>query len=106
MCLGMGVARGRVDERGRKTRIKLEFRVEQTQSFAVRLPASMLMIPGQAAPIEGIPVESLGRLAPAPFISTFSRCRGHRPHSSPGYWVLQIEEVADPAVNPICPDMR
>src|ERR1700716_3898230 len=60
---------------------------------------------GQTAQIEGIGVETLGRLALGPLdLGFFHRWRD-RPDNALSHLVLQIEDVAEPTINPVRPKM-
>src|SRR3982074_2307133 len=60
---------------------------------------------GQTAQIEGIGVETLVRLALGTLdLGFFHRWRD-RPDNALGHLVLQTEDVAEPAIKPVCPKM-
>src|SRR5262245_23163596 len=90
---------------GRKIRVEVDRAVEQAQCVVVRLAACKLIKPTQTAQIEGIGVETLGRLALGTLdLGVFYRWRD-RPDHALGHLVLQIEDVADPSIKPVCPKM-
>src|ERR1041384_4689647 len=90
---------------GGKIWVELDRAVEQAQCLFVRLPACNLIKPVRTAQIEGIGVETLGRLALGTLdLGFFHRWRD-RPDNPLGHLGLQIEDVAEPAIEPVCPKM-
>src|SRR5229473_5898414 len=89
----------------RKIRVELDRAVEQAQCLFVRLPVTKLIKPCQTAQIEGIGVETLGRLALGTLdLGFFQRWRD-RPDNAFSHLVLQIEDVAETTIEPFCPKM-
>jgi hypothetical protein len=85
--------------------VELDRAVEQPQRLVVRLPVNKQMRPGQTAQIEGIGIETLGRLALGTLdLGFFNRWRD-RPDNALSHLVLQTEDVAEPAIKPVRPKM-
>src|SRR6478672_5902941 len=90
---------------GGKIWIEFDRAVEQAQRLVVRLPVTKLIKPGQTAQIEGIGVETRGRLALGALDLGFFHRRRDRPDNALSHLVLQIEDVAETAIKPISPKM-
>src|SRR6266480_7462137 len=101
----MDVAIGCTAVGGRKIRVELDRAVEQAQCLVIRLPTSKLIKPVRTAQIEGIGVETLGRLALGTLDFGFFHRWRDRPDNALSHLVLQIEDVAETTIKPVCPKM-
>ncbi len=69
------------------------------------MPVAKLIELGQTAQIEGIGVVALGRLALGTLDLGLFHHRRDRPDNALSHLVLQIEDVAETTIKPVCPKM-
>src|ERR1700751_2455935 len=89
----------------RKLRIELDRAVEQVQRFGRGKPIAVLIKPGQPPQVDGLGIEALRLLVLGTFYFGCFNRRGDRPNHALGHLILQIEDIAEPAVKTVGPKM-
>src|ERR1700692_951322 len=79
--------------------------MEKLQCLVVCLPVFNLMKPGRTAQIERISVETLGWFGLGTLDLGFFHRWSDRPDNALSHLVLQIEDVAETTIKPVCPKM-